>query len=104
MGRGPILVSTVSGIPIVMDFVRAGMQGAEPRFGKRTDNLGGRMVPLSEWPDLPPDAALIVTAVNHYGAGQALYEAAKEIRELPCSVGSDFDELWAACKQWESVK
>lgn len=67
-GRGLILVSEASGKPIVMDFIRKGMNGAEPRFGKRSDSMGGIMVPLSEWNLLPPDAQFILRAVNNYDA------------------------------------
>lgn len=61
---------------IVMDFVRKGMHGAEPRFGKRSDNMGGLMVPLSEWETLPPDAKFMIEAVNSYDALCALRDAA----------------------------
>lgn len=74
-GRGLILSSCSSGRPIVMDFARKGMHAAEPRFGKRTDNMGGIMVPLSEWEELPPDAAFLLRAVN---AHDKLVEALKD--------------------------
>ena len=67
-GRGLILVSEASGKPIVMDFIRQGMNGAEPRFGKRTDSMGGIMVPLSKWEAPPPDLIFIVHAVNVHDA------------------------------------
>lgn len=67
-GRGPILVSSASGRPIVMDFVRQGMNGAEPRFGKRTDSMGGIMVPLSKWETEPPDLKFMLRAANAHDA------------------------------------
>lgn len=67
-GRGPILVSEVSGKSIVMDFIRQGMNGAEPRFGKRTDSMGGIMVPLSKWERSPPDMEFMLRAANDYEA------------------------------------
>lgn len=53
---------------IVMDFVRKGMNGAQPRFaewkGEARERLGGIMRPLDEMnlPERHPDAALIAAA------------------------------------------
>ncbi len=43
MGNGPILATRRHGRLIVMDFVRKGMQSAQPRFAKRERYAGGIM-------------------------------------------------------------
>lgn len=56
--------------PVVMDFVRRGMNRAQPRFGIRSDNMGGIMKPVEKLPDFPnhPDALLIQAAPDLYEA------------------------------------
>ncbi len=73
------LVHPFKGMLIVMDFVRRGMRGAEPRFatwnGDERANMGGIMVPVSKMqnPADHPDLRLIAAA----------------------------PELLAACKAWD---
>lgn len=92
-GRGLVLVSTASGKPIVMDFVRQGMNGAEPRFGRRTDSMGGVMVPLSKWEQAPPDMEFMVRAANDYDADK---EALRGVAiMLNTELAKYEDEPWA---------
>lgn len=64
MGQHLALVARHSGTLIVMDFVRKGMSSAQPRFARRTDNMGGLLVKADEWGDLNdhPDAQLMAAA------------------------------------------
>ncbi|HXE63200.1 MAG TPA: hypothetical protein VN519_06640 [Bryobacteraceae bacterium] len=62
----PQLTAPHSGLLCIMDFVRRGMHGAEPRFAERTKNdRGGIMRSFSEWwkrdmnHALLPDASFI---------------------------------------------
>lgn len=67
------LVSPHKGRLIVMDFVRLGMQSAQPRFSDRNRKLeAGLMHPASEFEDLNdnPDARLIAAASDQLEACQ----------------------------------
>lgn len=60
------LVAPHHGHLIIMDCVRRGMNGAQLRFARRSDAMGGIMVKADEWGDLAqhPDARRIVACVN----------------------------------------
>ena len=73
MGNGPILVASHHGTLIVMDFVRNGMQSAQPRFAKREGNEGGLMYAADNLDiDAHPDACLIAAAPDSMKACKAL--------------------------------
>lgn len=68
LGGAPILATPDRGRLIVMDFVRKGMNSAQPRFatweGEARERLGGIMRPIESMPELDshPDARLIAAA------------------------------------------
>lgn len=63
MGHGPILATRRHGRLIVMDFVRKGMQSAQPRFAKRERYAGGIMYDADNIDiDAHPDCQFIAHA------------------------------------------
>lgn len=76
IGGGISLISNAPMKPIVMDFVRMGMNGAAPRFNVdmimvRADELAVRPESHNPWKITGidhPDAAFIVTACNAHDA------------------------------------
>jgi hypothetical protein len=86
--RAPFLEAPHSGLLLVMDFIRRGMNGAQPRFatwdGKERGRMGGIMVPadklnLAEH----PDAKLIAAAPDLLAACVA---ALTEINRLQAAL------------------
>lgn len=77
-GNCTMLCTPDRGQLVIMDFVRCGMNGAEPRFavweGKDRGRLGGILKPAKSFKNLydHPDARLIAMA-------PALYEALKHV-------------------------
>lgn len=68
------LVTVGRGCIIVMDFVRQGMNSAQPRFGRRSESdKGGIMVPADKLEDLDrhPDACLLKAAPDLLAACKA---------------------------------
>ena len=108
MGRGPILASRRRGRLIIMDFVRKGMNSAQPRFAKRTSSDRCGILYKAEDIDLElhPDSDFIAHA------RQDLPDCIAEIERLQGLVKSAHregfasiegfatydadDELWAA--------
>lgn len=71
--HGPYLATPHSGHLIVMDFVRKGMAGAQPRFatwqGEERGRMGGVMVPADKMDVAKhPDATLISAAPELFAA------------------------------------
>lgn len=63
MGNGPILATRRHGRLIVMDFVRKGMQSAQPRFATRERYTGGIMYDADNIDiDAHPDCQFIAHA------------------------------------------
>lgn len=99
------LTTTHSGSLIVMDFVRMGMNGAQPRFGKRTDNMGGLMMTASaiyesEWDH--PDMRLIAAAPMLYEALKALWDIVPRTIHVGYSIPTDvWDKVNAAIGEVE---
>lgn len=97
-GDNLVLATKHSGSLIVMDFVRRGFRGAEPRFGKRTDNAGGLMMKSGEileadWDH--PDMRMIAAA-------PMLYEALKAIQDSEHQLPSGLlNKINAACRMVE---
>lgn len=81
-GEQTYLYTLKNGRCFVMDFVRKGMQRAQPRFSDRGNSpLGGVMYPASELNlDTHPDARYIVEAANNYP------DALDEIEQLRAEV------------------
>ena len=75
------LMTPKNGHCVVMDFVRKGMQGAQPRFSNRGDApLGGVMIEADKLDlDHHPDAMLITQAPNLLAACVASYHTFLEM-------------------------
>ena len=117
-GGSPELVSPPGGMLLVMDAVRHGMNGADFRFAKRTDGMGGTMHKAIELlpkagrgvPDYPevtnPDMKLIAEMRNCLPALLEIAEAAQELEKDATVDGQLCDQLsivvnepkWAAFK------
>ncbi len=99
---GEIYLATPhSGHLIVMDFVRRGMQGGQPRFatwkGDERENMGGIMVPATQMNvSQNPDAKLIEAAPELY-AGCWLIAVLCEEDGKPVD-GFRFREAVAMCR------
>lgn len=76
------LISPKNGLCTVMDFVRQGMQGAQPRFSDRNGKaLGGRMIDARNLDlNTHPDARLIAAAPELLETCKMAYSA---IESLP---------------------
>lgn len=97
---GPTIVHPKSGLLLVIDAVRSGMNAATLRFARRTDSMGGTMHNADSWmphrggdrPDYQtptsPDMQMLTAARNALPALLAVAEACKglmrrmEINEL----------------------
>lgn len=101
MGNHLSLVAAHSGTLIVMDFVRKGMNGAEPRFAIRRDSMGGLMVnssQLCEMLDIDhPDARLISLAPEMLDAIRAYKLLDDRHANCPECEGEDAPELCPTC-------
>ena len=107
------LMTPKNGNCVVMDFVRQGMQGAQPRFSDRGDRpLGGIMHPASEIDlDKNPDARLIAMSprlreklIKISGYLSAAWGDADF--ELPDGIQECFDtldDLDKECPGWNTI-
>lgn len=78
----PALVTPDRGRLIVMDFVRLGMNGAEPRFAEREGNKGGRLIKGMTIEEIRahPDARLIAAAPTLAARCERLYKRMVAVR------------------------
>ena len=102
-GEGFSLCTPDRGMLIVMDFVRMGMNRAQPRFarwqGEERARFGGIMHKAEDLGELHdhPDARLIAYAPEVFEALKAMVEAS------PCQNGCAPDDMTCATRKAERV-